>query len=60
MSTHVVEILRDAGPKVMLCPIINWGNLYCTGETRVGNCQAHWGSPWKNLGGYQGELNVLR
>jgi hypothetical protein len=45
ISMHVAEILRDAGPNVMLCPKIdsNLHPLCCTGETRVGNCQTYQG-----------------
>jgi hypothetical protein len=58
ISTHVAEILRDAGQEVMLYPIVNFeatSDLCRTGKTCFGNCQAT-GVHHGKLGRYHGEL----
>jgi hypothetical protein len=49
MSTHVAEIFRDAGPKVILYRIITLKphTTSVAGETGVGNRSTHQGSPRK-------------
>ena len=52
LSTHVAEILRDAGPKVILMPNHSLEfeavhDLCRVGKTCVGNRSAHEGSPRK-------------
>ena len=53
VSTHVAEILRDAGPKVVFIPthvlitlLLAW-TLCHIGKTRQRNRQTHQGSQWK-------------
>jgi len=50
VSTHVAEILRDAGPKVILYLSITLQlspTFFYVGKTRQRNCQAVQGSQWK-------------
>ena len=47
--THVAEILRDAGPKVLFRKFITLlsHTIAFVGKTHIGNRQAHQGSPRK-------------
>jgi hypothetical protein len=62
LSIHVAEILRDAGPKVMLCPTID-SKLYPTFFTQ-GKHVAEIAKPTKanhgKLGMYEGEYYTIR
>ena len=61
--THVAEILRDAGPKVVFLQIQTFEaahNRFCAGKTYLGNRQALQGSPRK-IGYVSGSVyNIVR